>query len=146
MMDELDRYGRWYYQVRFTLLHADYMPAELITVLEVYNAIPICQYDAFANYCREAEEEGVEHYPLYNWTIDTITNPEKKEKYSKIYSVYVDNNEIYDKEIADKLEHELKQFDELASVNKYDTNPANNPQPPKKLWNEGDEGNDSQGG
>ena len=140
MMDE------WLYQVRFTLLHADYMPAELITVLEVYNAIPICQYDAFANYCREAEEEGVEHYPLYNWTIDTITNPEKKEKYSKIYSVYVDNNEIYDKEIADKLEHELKQFDELASVDKYDTNPANNPQPPKKMWNEGEEGNDSQGG
>jgi hypothetical protein len=60
--------------------------------------------------------------------------------------VYVDNNEIYDKEIADKLEHELKQFDELASVDKYDTNPANNPQPPKKLWNEGDEGNDSSGG
>ena len=138
--------NEWLYQVRFTLLHADYMPAELITVLEVYNAIPICQYDAFANYCREAEEKGVEHYPLYNWTIDTITNPEKKEKYSKVYSVYVDNNEIYDKEIADKLEHELKQFDELASVDKYDTNPANNPQPPKKMWNEGEEGNDSQGG
>ena len=122
---------KWLYQVRFTLLHADYMPAELITVLEVYNAIPVSQYDAFANYCREAEEEGVEHYPLYNWTIDTITNPEKKEKYSKIYSVYVDNNEIYDKEIADKLEYELKQFDELASVDMYDTNPVNNPQPPK---------------
>ena len=122
---------KWLYQVRFTLLHADYMPAELITVLEVYNAIPVSQYDAFANYCREAEEEGVEHYPLYNWTIDTITNPEKKEKYSKIYSVYVDNNEIYDKEIADKLEYELKQFDELASVDMYDTNPVNNPKPPK---------------
>ena len=136
----------WLYQIRFTLHHADYMPAEIITVLETHNAVPVCQYDLFANYCREAEEEGVEHYPLYNWTVDTITNPEKKEKYSKIYSVYVDGNEIYDKATADKLEHELKQFDDLVTVDKHDTNPDNNPQPPKKLWNEGDEGNDSQGG
>ena len=119
------------YQVRFTLHHKDYMPAEVITLLETYNAIPVCQYDLFAGYCRIAEEEGVEHYPLYNWTIDTINNLEKKEKYSKVYSVYVGGEEIYHKEIADKLEHELKQFDELASVDKYDTTPANNPQPPK---------------
>ena len=69
------------YQLRFTLDMAGYMPAEVITLLQVYNAIPMCQYDLFAGYCREAEQEGVEDYPLYNWTIDTITNPEKKEKY-----------------------------------------------------------------
>ena len=69
----------WLYQVRFTLLHADYMPAELITVLEVYNAIPVSQYDAFANYCREAEEEGVEHYPLYNWTCLLYTSPSPRD-------------------------------------------------------------------
>ena len=119
------------YQVRFTLHHKDYMPAEVITLLETYNAIPVCQYDLFAGYCRIAEEEGVEHYPLYNWTIDTINNLEKKEKYSKVYSVYVGGEEIYHKETADKIEHELMQFDDLASVNKYDSNPANNPQPPK---------------
>ena len=28
------------YQVRFTLHHKDYMPAEVITLLETYNAIP----------------------------------------------------------------------------------------------------------
>ena len=39
----------WLYQVRFTLLHADYMPAELITVLEVYNAIPISIDNTTAN-------------------------------------------------------------------------------------------------
>ena len=127
----------WLYQVRFTLLHADYMPAELITVLEVYNAVPMSQYDAFANYCREAESAEMENdnwqddYPLYHWTSATINDPEKKEKYSKIYSIYVNGDEVYDKEIADELEYELKQFDELASVDKYDTNPANNPQPPK---------------
>ena len=76
----------WQYQVRFTLDMAAYMPAEVITLLQVYNAVPMCQYDLFANYCREAEEEGVEHYPLYNWTVDTITNPEKKEKYQKVYN------------------------------------------------------------
>ena len=133
----------WLYHVRFTLHHADYMPAEVVTLLEAYGAIPVSQYEAFANYCREAEEEGVEHYPLYNWAIDTITNPEKKEKYSKIYSVYVDNNEIYDKEIADKLEHELEQFDELAilpGVKFRNLQPPS--KPPRKMWNS----NDAQGG
>ena len=52
----------WLYQVRFKVLNEGYMPEELITVLEVQNAIHRCQDDAFANDGREAEEEGVEHY------------------------------------------------------------------------------------
>jgi len=137
------------YQLRFTLDYANYMPVEVITLLEAYNAIPMCQYDLFANYCKEAEEEGVEHYPLYNWTVDTITNPEKKEKYQKVYSIYVDNNEVYDKKIADKIEQELLVMESVViyNITKHDTDPANSPQPPKenppkKMWNS----NDSQGG
>ena len=137
------------YQLRFTLDMAGYMPAEVITLLQVYNAIPMCQYDLFAGYCREAEQEGVEDYPLYNWTIDTITNPEKKEKYQKVYSIYVNDNEVYDKEIADEIEQELLAMGHggINNITKNDTDPANNPQPPKekpprKMWNS----NDSQGG
>ena len=134
----------WQYQVRFTLDMAAYMPAEVITLLQVYNAIPMCQYDLFASYCREAEQEGVEDYPLYNWTLATINDPEKKQKYQKVYSIYVDGNEIYDKTIADEIEQELLAMGHIGinTITKYDTNPANNPQPPskppRKMWNSND--------
>ena len=130
----------WLYQVRFTLLHADYMPAELITVLEVYNAVPMSQYDAFANYCREAESAEMENdnwqddYPLYHWTLATINNPEKKQKYQKVYSIYVNGDEVYDKTIADEIEQELLAMGHIGinTITKHDTNPANNPQPPQE--------------
>ena len=122
----------WQYQVRFTLDMAAYMPAEVITLLQVYNAVPMCQYDLFANYCREAERDGKEKYPLYDWTLETINDPEKKQKYQKVYSIYVDGNEIYEKTIADEIEQELLAMGHIGihSIMKHDSNPANNPQPP----------------
>ena len=122
----------WQYQVRFTLDMAAYMPAEVITLLQVYNAVPMCQYDLFANYCREAERDGKEKYPLYDWTLETINDPEKKQKYQKVYSIYVNGDEIYNKAIADEIEQELLAMGHIGinTITKHDSNPANNPQPP----------------
>lgn len=37
-----------------------------------------CQFDAFADYVSEAERLGPENFPLYEWTRQTIANPENK--------------------------------------------------------------------
>ena len=58
----------------------------------------------------------------------------KREKYLKSFTVYVDKQEIYAKEIADALEADLQPLVTsglIARISKYDTNPANNPQPPE---------------
>jgi hypothetical protein len=67
-----------------------------------------CQFDAFADYVAEAEKHGPENYPLYEWTKATIENPAKKAKHIKILCVYVDDKEVYSKEIADVLETDLQ--------------------------------------
>lgn len=109
--------------------------AALRDVLSRHNATLKCQFDAFADYVNEAERQGPENYPLYQWTRKTIENPEKKAKYLQSFTVYVDGDEIYDKEIADVMEAELLALvggDGIKSVTRFDTNPANNPQPPKR--------------
>jgi hypothetical protein len=75
-------------------------------------------------YVAAAEEHGVESYPLYQWTKASIEDPAKKEKYLKSFALYVDDREVYAKEIADALE---------AALQPLDTNPANNPQPPRRF-------------
>ena len=58
----------------------------------------------------------------------------KREKYLKSFTVYVDEQEVYAKEIADALEADLQPLVTsglIARTSKYDTNPANNPQPPE---------------
>ena len=60
---------------------------------------------------------------------------EKKEKYTKSFTLYVDGNEVYAKENADALESDLQPLvaDKLVTrISKHDTNPANNPQPPTR--------------
>lgn len=135
----------WQYQVRITFDAArsevarrdpkDASLAPLGEILEKHNAALSCQYDAFAGYCAAAEAEGVDKYPLYQWTKDTIEDPAKKAKYLKAFTLYVDGDEVYDKEKADPLEADLKPLADsglLDKLTKHDTNPANNPQPPKK--------------
>ncbi len=107
----------------------------LDALLREGNATLKCQYDAFADYVAEAEHAGREHYPLYQWTKDTIDNPAKKAKYLQSFTVYVDGSEVYDKDCADWLQARLSALAEegevgIESVSRYDTNPANNPQPP----------------
>lgn len=107
----------------------------LSDVLRRHGATLKCQFDAFADYVREAEEQGTEHYPLYQWTRATIENPEKKAKYLRSLTVYVNGKQIYGKEIADSMESELLQLvsDEgIQRVSRFDTNPANSPQPPAR--------------
>jgi hypothetical protein len=107
--------------------------AALHDVLKRHDASMMCQYDAFAEYVEEAQRFGPEKYPLYEWTRDTIENPEKKAKYLETFTVYVGDEAIYDRQIADSLEAQLSALvdrEAIRSIARFDTNPANNPQPP----------------
>ncbi len=135
----------WQYQVRIYLDEARAELARripnhpslkaLADVLAKHDATMKSQFDAFAGYVAEAERNGTDKYPLYAWTKATIENPEKKAKYLKSFTLYVDGDEVYGKERADPLEADLKPLVEaglVARLSKHDTNPANNPQPPAK--------------
>jgi hypothetical protein len=94
-----------------------------------------CQFDAFADYVREAEANGVQNYPLYAWTKDTIEDPAKEAKYIRSFTLYVGGDEVYDRDKADALGAELKPLVGGPIVTKmfrYDTDPAHNPQPPQR--------------
>ena len=109
--------------------------AALFDVLGEHRAAPKCQFDAFAEYVAGAEQHGVEDFPMYPWTKATIENPAKREKYLKSFTLHVDDREVYDKKIADALEADLKPLANsglIDRLSKYDTNPANNPQPPQR--------------
>ena len=133
--------SQWQYQVRFDVndptMAEDLRDAALtplIDVLAKHRALAKCQFGAFAEYVAEAEARGLEHYPLYAWTKATIENPAKKEKYLKSFTLCVDGQEVYAKEIADALEADLQPLAAsglITRLSKYDTNPANNPQPPE---------------
>ena len=104
-------------------------------ILARHNAVLQCQYDAFAGYCAEAEREGVDKYPLYAWTRATIEDPVKKAKYVRSFTLYVDGDEVYGKAKADALEADLQPLVGgvvVTTMARHDTNPANNPQPPKR--------------
>jgi hypothetical protein len=91
------------------------------------------QFDAFADYVLEAERHGTEHYPLYQWTKDTIADPAKKTKHMKVFTLYIAGAEVYDKDRADRLEADLLPLvggNIVTLLTRHDTNPAHNPQPP----------------
>lgn len=105
----------------------------LADILTRHHATMKCQFDAFADYVAEAEQRGTENYPLYAWTKATIEDPEKRAKYVKNFTLYVDGNEVYAKLLADALESDLQPLvggKLITRLSKYDTNPANNPQAP----------------
>ncbi len=136
---------QWQYQLRIDVSdeHArtlrsrsdDPALAALTAILRRHSAKAVCQYDAFAGYCAEAEREGVADYPLYDWTKATIEDPVKKAKYLKSFTLYIEGEQVYPKAQADALETELQPLvggDVITRLWKYDTNPANNPQPPAR--------------
>lgn len=136
---------QWRYQVRIDLGDelaqvarrdpADPALGPLAGILAKHNVVMKSQYDAFAGYVAEAEQHGVNQYPLYKWTKATIEDPAKKAKYIKSFTLYVDGDEVYDKEKADALEAELRPLvdgETITRLAKHDTNPANNPQPPAR--------------
>ena len=111
---------------------------QLADVLTRHRATMKCQFDAFADYVDEAEKRGPENYPLYQWTKATIANPEKKAKYLKSVTLYIDGDEVYAKGLADALERDLQPLVDgkrITRLSRHDTNPANNPQPPARHRN-----------
>ena len=110
----------------------EYINAILLKV----DAELICQFDAFNNFVIECEKENNTDNALYKWTKDTIENSLKKTKYLKSFTVYVNGEQLYEKKTADYLESEIKKLDEkrILKVSKYNSDPKNNPQPPKKYF------------
>ena len=80
--------SEWLYQIRIKVseqLSKDLRSVNSSSLAKEINKIAsdnasrlVCTFDAFAEYCDEAEREGIEHYELYQWTKSTIDNPEKK--------------------------------------------------------------------
>ena len=137
--------AEWQYQLRVDLAEDAAAAARagadhpglgtLRQVLAAHDARLVCQYDAFAGYCAEAEEHGVEHYPLYAWTKAVIADPAKKAKYRESFSIHVGGAEVYARERADALEVALTPLiaaGTVARLAKHDTDPANNPQMPEE--------------
>ncbi|MDB3955510.1 hypothetical protein N9423_05390 [Alphaproteobacteria bacterium] len=135
----------WLYQVRvyFSLNFVNLynsnkssdLKTKLLQILQKNDADLLSQYDGFMGYVLEAEKNGIDNYPLYQWTKDSLENSGKTEKYRTSYTIYVNNEEVYSKEEADNLEKDLKLIIDKVSIlriSKHDTNPANNPQPPSK--------------
>ena len=96
----------------------------------------ICQFDAFNNFVIECEKQNNTNNALYKWTKDTIDNSVKKKKYLKSFTVYVNGEQLYEKKTADYLESEIKKLNEkrILKISKYNSDPKNNPQPPKKYF------------
>ena len=134
----------WLYQVRIRVSdnlseslrsgnHTD-LAQKLDKISNDHGMSLVCTYDAFKGYCDEAEENGIDEYALYEWTKSTIENPEKKAKHLKSFAFYRGFEQIYEKELALSLEENLEKLgisDELLEIKGIDSNPANNPQPPK---------------
>ena len=136
----------WQYQVRIrtseqlskTLRNEDtFSLADKLRAISHSHGMTIVNtFDAFKEYCDEAEENGIEKYSLYHWTKSTIEDPKKKAKHLNGFAFYKgDADQIYEKELAEALVASLEEIglsDDLLEIKLIDSNPANNPQPPSK--------------
>jgi len=107
---------------------------EIFKIAEKHGTVPVCTYDAFCDYCTEAEEHGIGQYPLYNWTKQVIEDPAKKKKHIKSFAFYEENSQIYEETLAKSLYSDLLTLREnglIEDIALIDSNPENNPQPPK---------------
>ena len=138
--------SEWLYQIRIKVserLSEDLRSAielglskDILKIASDNDSRLVCTFDAFTEYCEEAEREGIEQYELYHWTKSTIDNPEKKAKHLKSFAFYEGDNQVYSKELASSIEQSLKNLDsgdDIVEINLIDSNPANNPQPPKRV-------------
>ena len=136
--------SNWLYQIRIKVskkLSEDLRGAndlelskQITKIAADNNAQLVCTFDAFSDYCEEAERVGIEEYELYHWTKSTIDNPEKKAKHLRSFAFYEGNNQVYSKELACTIEQRLKGLEsdnDIVEINLIDSNPKNNPQPPK---------------
>ena len=128
-------HGEVLYQIRLNVTDEFTIDENLTSMLEIHDASLICQYDAFVNFVKECESKDETDNPLYRWTKETIEDEIKKHKYKNIYSVIVNNQQVYKEEIADSIKQKIeeKKLKTIISMDKFDTQPKNNPQPPKKF-------------
>jgi hypothetical protein len=109
---------------------------EIFRIARIHGTNPVCTYDAFCNYCSEAEREGVDKYSLYDWTKSIIEDPDKKQKHIKSFAFYKGDAQVYEKNIAISLQNDLSSLYQAGSIEDLtliDSNPRNNPQPPEKI-------------
>jgi len=134
-MSYYTNHGEVLYQIRLNVTDEFTIDENLTSLLEIHDASLICQYDAFVNFVKECESKDETDNPLYRWTKETIEDEIKKNKYKNIYSVIVNNQQVYKEEIADSIKQKIeeKKLKTIISMDKFDTQPKNNPQPPKKF-------------
>jgi len=129
----------WQYQLRVYLTdalaevaRADPRAAALgplTDVLDRHQARMVSQFDAFSDYVAEAEAQGTENFPLYNWTKATLDDPAKRAKHIATFAVRVGGEEVYPRAAADALEADLRALvggGVVARMSRHDTNPGNN--------------------
>ena len=138
--------SEWQYQVRIrtserlsrTLRSEDTssLADRLRAISQSHGMTIVNTFDAFKEYCDEAEGNGIEKYSMYHWTKSTIEDPEKKAKHLKGFAFYKgEADQIYEKELALSLVSSLEEVgisEDLLEIKLIDSNPANNPQPPSK--------------
>jgi len=107
---------------------------QIFKIAKRHGTPPVCTFDAFADYCHEAERNGIEQYSLYTWTKQTIENPEKCKKHLKSFAFYKGFEQVYEKSLAKALHTDLIALlnsGHIKELKLIDSNPENNPQPPK---------------
>ena len=137
--------NEWLYQVRIKLpqdladdLRSDSnldISREIKMVARKHQTRPVCTLDGFLDYVKEAEQNDIEEYPLYHWTKSVVENPQKKIKHSKSFAFYFGDEQIYEKQRAQSLYNDLLELNDenkIEEIKIIDSNPRNNPQPPKK--------------
>ena len=127
-------HGEVLYQIRLNVIDDFKEEEELTDLLKSQNASLMCQYDAFASFVKDCDNNGETDNPLYRWTKDTINDEKKKKKYKNIYSVYFNKQQVYKEDIANDMIEAIEnlKLKTIIEINKLDTQPKNNPQPPKK--------------
>ena len=110
---------------------------ELRTILERFDAQLACVFDEFCGYCAEAEKNGIENYPRYDWTKSVIDDPKKQEIHARSFTIYMGAAAIYPVASARDL---MAALEAVASgknihVQMVDTDPSKNPQPPAEFTN-----------
>ena len=132
---------RIYFSSEFTNIYKNKIRMDakdkLVKILKKHNADLLSQYDGFMGYILESEKENNINTPLYKWTKDSLKNTSKVDKYHNSYTIYVNSEEVYPKEVADSLENHLTEIVDgkfIIRISKHDTNPVNNPQPPSKYY------------
>ncbi|MDA9178296.1 hypothetical protein N8090_01585 [Amylibacter sp.] len=136
--------SEWLYQIRIKVsesisddlrgMQKQNLSISIKKIADLHQMTIVCTYDAFKAYCDEAEQNGINGYGLYHWTKATIDDPLKKLKHLRSFAFYLGEDQIYSNDLAVSIKNHLHKLDddELLEINLIDSNPENNPQPPKK--------------